>query len=139
MKSVILKSAASFLFIPLLVLSLLVLWRGHNLPGGGFIGGLLAASSFVLMTLAEGVNATRIKLRAEPVSLIGTGLLIAIFAALLPLFAGDTFFTGLWLPSFELPVLGKIHLGTPLIFDIGVYVTVIGFAMAVVFQLEELE
>jgi len=139
MNSQILNSAARILLLPLLLLSLWALYRGHNLPGGGFIGGLLAGAAFALNTLAVGVEEAQRRLRVRPVTLIATGLLIAGGSAFLPFLAGAPFFTGLWLPAFELPLLGAVHLGTPLIFDIGVFVTVVGFTLAVVFELEELD
>jgi multicomponent Na+:H+ antiporter subunit B len=137
--SLILRLAARALFMPLLVLSLFVLYRGHNLPGGGFIGGLLASAPFVLVSLASGVTSARRKLRFSPVTLMAAGIAFALAGALPSLLVEKTFFTGLWLPSFYLPVLGAIHLGTPLIFDIGVYLAVIGFTLAVAFNLEEVD
>jgi multicomponent Na+:H+ antiporter subunit B len=139
MNSSILRSAASFLFLPLVLLSLWVLYRGHNLPGGGFIGGLLAASAFALTTLACGVRAAREKLRIDPLRLTLLGLGIAAVSSLASLLVGRGFFTGLWLPSISLPLLGTVHLGTPFLFDIGVYLAVIGFSLSVIFEMEELE
>jgi len=139
MDSLILRMAARALFIPLILLSLLALYRGHNLPGGGFIGGLLGASPFVLIFLAEGVGVAQRRLWVTPVTLMAVGLGVAFIGAVPALFVGETFFTGLWLPTFSLPMLGVIHLGTPLVFDVGVYLTVIGFTTSVIFNLEELD
>jgi multicomponent Na+:H+ antiporter subunit B len=137
--SSILRIAANFLLLPLLLISLWVLYRGHNLPGGGFIGGLLAASAFALTTLAFGVAKAREKLRIDPLRLTVLGLGVAAVSSLVSLLAGKGFFTGLWLPTFSLPLLGTIHLGTPLVFDIGVYLAVVGFSLSVIFEMEELE
>jgi len=137
MNQLILTTAARTLLPVFVVLSLLVLWRGHNLPGGGFIGGLLAASAFALLALAEGVDAARRHLRFEPLSLLATGLLLAGLSGFLGLFFGAPFLTGYWLPTFELPLMGTIHLGTPLLFDLGVYLTVIGFTLKTAFILAE--
>ena len=139
MSSLILRSSASTLFVPLLVISLGVLYRGHNLPGGGFIGGLVAASGFALLTLAYGVDAARKRLGFSPVVLIAAGLSTALISALPALLGGDPLFTGVWLPAFTVPLLGTVHLGTPLLFDVGVYLAVLGFALTVIFELEELE
>ena len=139
MNSSILRSAANFLFLPLVLLSLWVLYRGHNLPGGGFIGGLLAASAFALTTLAFGVPKAREKLRIHPLRLTAFGLSIGAVSSLVSLLLGQGFFTGLWLPAFSLPLLGTVHLGTPLLFDIGVYLAVVGFSLSVIFEMEELE
>ncbi len=137
--SLILRIASRALFMPLLLLSLFVLYRGHNLPGGGFIGGLLASAPFVLISLASGVTTARRKLHFSPITLMAAGIAFALAGALPSLLVEKTFFTGLWLPSFYLPVLGAVHLGTPLIFDIGVYLAVIGFTLAVAFNLEEVD
>ncbi len=137
------RSTILNLTVPLLtplciVLSLIVLYRGHNEPGGGFIGGLVCACGIVLIVMAHGVEAGRKALRMDPITVAAFGLLIALLGGLLPVATGDEFLTGLWLPAFSLPLLGKVHLGTPLIFDVGVYLTVIGFTMTVVFTLAEL-
>ena len=138
MPSVMLNLATKYLFWPLLILSLVVLYRGHNLPGGGFIGGLIAAFPFILIMLAAGVDVARAKLKVSPMTLIVMGLSVATFSSMSAWFAGETFMTGLWLPEFTLPMLGKMHLGTPLVFDIGVYLAVVGFCLTVIFQLEEI-
>ncbi len=139
MNSAILVAAAKFLSPVIFVISLVLLYRGHNLPGGGFIGGLIAATAILLRDFAQ----VRIRpydtdtddgaeggsTRTMPVLLMIVGLGIAGGSALLPVLFGDPFFTGYWLPGFSLPLLGKIHLGTPLVFDVGVYLTVIGFVV----------
>ncbi len=135
MNSVILKTAARLLFPLLLVFSIFLFFRGHNEPGGGFIGGLVGASAFVLFAIAFGTEVTRKLLRIDPRILIGWGLFFALVSGIMSMMAGDAFFTGQWI----FPVLfgSEIHLGTPLIFDIGVYLVVVGFTLAVIFALEE--
>ena len=138
MKHFVLAQSSRLLFPILLGLSLVVLYRGHNLPGGGFIGGLLAAASFILIGLSESMERARVVLRVEPVSLMAWGLATAVLSGLPALFAGRAFMTGIWLPGFSLPLLGKVHLGTPLVFDVGVYLVVIGFVLHTTFSLAEL-
>jgi len=135
--SFILSRAGRLLFPLLLLLSLLVLYRGHNLPGGGFIGGLLAAASFLLVGLGDGMAEARRRGRIPPAVLMGVGLGVAVISGLFGMLGGAPFLTGLWLPSFSLPLLGTIHLGTPLLFDVGVYLTVIGFVLHTVFSLAD--
>jgi len=126
MISPILNAAAKQLFPIIMAVAIILLYRGHNLPGGGFIGGLTAASAILLYTFGRGIEAShRIFARPDRIMVIGLGL--AAISGLPALFFGNNFFTGLWLPEFTLPVLGAIHLGTPLIFDVGVFMTVIGF------------
>jgi multicomponent Na+:H+ antiporter subunit B len=134
----ILRRAAHVLFPCLLVLSLIVLYRGHNLPGGGFIGGLMAATAFILLGVGESMREARARLRIDPVVLMGWGLAIAVLSGVPGLLAGKAFMTGLWLPGFSLPLLGSVHLGTPLIFDCGVYFTVVGFVLHSTFSLVRL-
>lgn len=138
MNSLILRQAGKILFPVLVVLSLVELYRGHNLPGGGFIGGLLAVCAFILLGIGESMDEARRRLRVPPGSLLAIGLGVALASGLPGLFVGKEFMDGLWLPAFELPLLGKVHLGTPLLFDVGVYFTVIGFSLETVFSLSAL-
>lgn len=135
MRSLILTTAIRYLLPLLLLFSLFVLLRGHNEPGGGFIGGLVAAAAFALYAIAFNVAEARRLLRIRPLTLIGIGLLTAVFSGLLaPLFSGEAFMTGLW-SAREFPAIGK--LGTPLLFDVGVYLTVIGVTLLIIFSLAE--
>ncbi|WPJ95271.1 MnhB domain-containing protein [Coraliomargarita algicola] len=138
MKYFILNQASRLLFPALLVLSLMVLYRGHNLPGGGFIGGLLAATAFILVGLGDSMERAKELLRIEPVKLMALGLLVAVVSGMPSLLRGAPFMTSEWLPGFSLPLIGKVHLGTPLVFDVGVYMVVIGFALHTTFCLAEL-
>lgn len=134
MRSLILSATARFLLPILLMFSLFLLVRGHNLPGGGFVGGLVAAAAFVLYAMAHDVQEARRLLRANTISLLGVGLLLALASGLLSLVQRSPFMTGLWLHH-PVPVLGK--LGTPVVFDIGVYLVVLGATLTVLFNLLE--
>ena len=134
MRSVILSAAARLLFPLLLLFSLFLLFRGHNDPGGGFVGGLVAATAYALLSLTGGVASARRVLPGRPELLVGTGLLLALASGLLSLAAGRPFMTGLW-ADFALPVVGKP--GTPVLFDTGVYVTVLGIVLLILFTLQE--
>lgn len=138
MKYFILKEASRLLFPALLVLSLIVLYRGHNLPGGGFIGGLLAAIAFILVGFGDSMERAKNLLRINPVQLMALGLATAVLSGVPGLLFNAPFLTGEWLPGFSLPLLGKVHLGTPLVFDIGVYLVVLGFALHSTFSLARL-
>ena len=113
----------------LLAVALLLLWRGHNLPGGGFIGGLVAACGMTLLLLTFGNSNSPRRYTPSPSSLIGLGLGCAALAGILALFAEQPFLTGLW--AFP----GGLPLGTPLLFDVGVFLTVFGSAMHMLTQL----
>jgi multicomponent Na+:H+ antiporter subunit B len=114
------------------------LLRGHDEPGGGFIGGLVAASAFVLYAFAFGATATRRILRVDPRDLLSAGLLFALASTIPAFLAGQPMLTAHW---WELPLPGDTYLklSTVLIFDIGVYAAVLGTIMTFVINLMESE
>ena len=136
MRSVILETATTYLMPMLLLLSAFLLFRGHNLPGGGFIGGLVASGTFILHSFAFGAAETRKLLRMNPLILIGVGLITALGSGLVGLFKGFPFMTGQW---GKLAFHGSdgLHIGTPVIFDIGVYLVVIGATLTIIISLAE--
>lgn len=136
MISLILSTATRYLLPLLLLFSVFLLLRGHNEPGGGFVGGLVAAAAFILYAIANGIAAEREILHIEPRVFIAVGLLCAAGSGLLSLLSGQPFMAGLWSAQ-EVPVLGKI--GTPLLFDIGVYLVVLGVTLMIVLSLAEEE
>lgn len=116
--------AAARILVPMqYAFAIYLLLRGHNLPGGGFIGGLVFASAIVLRVMVRPDLAPA----RDVIDLAGVGLLVALGSSMLPLAFGLPFFTGLWW-DFELwlPVVGKLKLGTPMLFDIGVFLVVTG-------------
>lgn len=134
MFSVILSTASKYLLPLLLIFSFFLLLRGHNEPGGGFVGGLVAAAAYALYFIANGVDEAKKLLKIEPIKLVGVGLLISLLSSLPSLFIGKDFMTGVWLKT-NFPVVGKI--GTPFIFDVGVYLLVLGIALKIIFSLAE--
>lgn len=138
MSTPIVRAAARILVALMLVVSLYVLARGHNEPGGGFVGGLIGAGAFALLALAHGVPTARRALRIEPLTLAGLGVAAALVSGLLSLVAGEAPFTGLWLFLGADDAGGKgIPLSTVLLFDLGVWMVVVGATLAMVFALEE--
>ena len=136
MYSLILTTATRYALPLLLIFSIFILLRGHNAPGGGFVGGLVAAATFAFYAFAYTVQDAQKALRANPIRLIGVGLLIAVSSAIYPLTLGLPFMTGVWGKT-DYPVIGAI--GTPFIFDIGVYLVVVGVVLLIVFSLKEAE
>jgi len=136
MTTLILSTATRYMLPLMLLFSIFLLLRGHNEPGGGFVGGLVAASAFALYAFAYKVDQARKALRVEPLSLIGVGLLLIVISGTLSVFRGLPYMTGLWLKE-PLPVLGK--LGTPVVFDTGVYLAVVGVTLTIIFSLAESE
>jgi len=135
MTSSILQTAARVLMPLLLLFAVFLLLRGHNQPGGGFVAGLVVASSFVLYSIAFGVDAARRALPVSPSMLLGLGPLVALVSGLPALMGGRPFMSAVW------TTLGAgsaaVDLGTPLVFDIGVFLAVIGVVLTIVFTLAE--
>lgn len=134
MNSVILKSATRLLSGLILMLSVYLLWQGHNAPGGGFIAALVAATGFALVALTEGPDAVRKGIRIKPQYLIAAGILVAMGSGVAGMIGGQPFLTGIWWPEHTDAVL----IGTPLVFDIGVFLTVIGAILTVLLALEDI-
>jgi multicomponent Na+:H+ antiporter subunit B len=132
MRSAILKTASRYLLPILLLFSVFLLLRGHYYPGGGFVGGLVASIAFVLHSFAHGTVNTMKILSRKPLTLIPIGLGIASFAMFMPVFFGLPVMTGLWLEQ-PIPVIGM--LGSALLFDIGVYLVVIGVVLTILFTI----
>jgi len=138
MTSLILRTTARYLTPLLLLFSMFLFWRGHSQPGGGFVGGLVAAVPFAVFSIAFGAAEARRVLHVEPHVLIATGLLTALVSGVLSLFAGDPFLMGNWV-YVSLPGFPSVDLGTPVLFDLGVYLLVIGVTLSIIFALEEAE
>jgi multicomponent Na+:H+ antiporter subunit B len=136
MNSVILRTVTRALTPALLLYSVVLLMAGHNNPGGGFVGGLVAASAFALYSIAYTVRVARRAVRVDPRTLIGGGLFVALSSGVLSLLAGVPFMTGLW-TEVAIPGLGHLAVGTPVLFDIGVYLLVVGVALTILFPLTE--
>ena len=137
MRTLIFRTIAPYLTSLMVLFSIFVLLRGHNDPGGGFIGGLIAASAFAIYGIACGVSPVRRALYFHPMAISGFGLLLAALAGWLALFFEVPFLTGLWT---TVSVLGlPVDLSTVLFFDIGVYLVVVGSITSIALALEERE
>ncbi|MGC4030016.1 MAG: monovalent cation/H+ antiporter subunit A [Steroidobacteraceae bacterium] len=107
------------------VISVFFLLRGHNAPGGGFVGGLVMATAFVVQYMVSGTLWIESRIRIHPQYWISGGLLFAGFTGVAAWFAGRNFLTSLeW--DLHLPLVGALHLSSTLIFDLGVYLLVVG-------------
>lgn len=135
MKTIILRTASAFLLPLLLLFSVFILLRGHYLPGGGFIGGLIASIAFILYSSANGQENTKNLLHIHPGFLMPVGLSLALISGLISVFfKGKEFMTGVWFKD-PLPVIGMV--GTPLFFDIGVYLVVVGVTLTIIMTISE--
>ncbi len=126
---------AGFMMVPAVLVRLLLpmaglvsvffLLRGHNLPGGGFIGGLVLATAVIVQYMVGGALWVEARTRIQPLYWISIGLLAAGTAGVAAWFAGRTFLTSLTY-DLHLPLIGEVHLSSTLWFDIGVYMLVVG-------------
>lgn len=132
--SIILRTVAKLMLPLLLLLSLFMVVRGHNLPGGGFIGGLLASAGVILQIVAFGPDRARAIIPINFLNLAAVGVLFAAVWGLLGLATGQPYMTAFWIKE-PIPGIGK--LGTPFLFDIGVYLTVIGVTTQLALVLAE--
>jgi multicomponent Na+:H+ antiporter subunit B len=133
--TIILRTASTYLLPLLLLFSVFILLRGHYLPGGGFIGGLIASIAFILHGSANGQENTKTMLRIHPGFLMPVGLAIAFFSGISGIvLEGKPFMSGMWFKD-PLPVIGMV--GTPLFFDIGVYLVVIGVTLTIIMTISE--
>jgi multicomponent Na+:H+ antiporter subunit A len=122
---VTLDESVRVIFHAVLVGSLYLLFSGHNQPGGGFVGGLVAGSAISLRYLAGGIEDVRSISRFQPWTILGTGLLTSCITALVPLLRGDPVLTSLG-RDVEIPLMGTVYASTTMAFDIGVYLVVVG-------------
>ncbi|MBK5223572.1 MAG: hypothetical protein JJE52_12030 [Acidimicrobiia bacterium] len=114
-----------------LVVSIYLLFAGHNAPGGGFIGGLVASAAVFLRYIAGGVPSRRGLMRLPFEVLLGVGLLISVAAGLSSLLLGDAFLEA-WLVDLDVAMLGRVKFTASLPFDLGVYLVVLGLGVAIV-------
>lgn len=135
MESHILRVATRLLVGLILVFSVYLLFRGHNAPGGGFAAALVAGTGFSLFAITEGPLTVRKALVIDPLVCTAWGLLLTIASGVAGTLAGQPFLTGLWWPvgsSGNSPVLGS-----PMLFDIGVFLVVLGAILTLMLHLEE--
>jgi len=116
------------------LVSVYFLLRGHNLPGGGFVAGLIFATAIVLQYMVGGVQWVELRARILPQHWLAIGLLIAATAATLVWWLNHPFLAAVtW--DVALPIIGAVHLSSVLLFDIGVYMLVIGATILVLVAL----
>ena len=135
MNTLIFRTAAPFLSALMMLFSIFVLLRGHNAPGGGFIGGLIAASAIAIFGIAMGVSAVRRAIYFHPLAIAGAGLLMSTLSGLVSIFARAPFMTAHWIYPEIYGV--EIPISTVTTFDIGVYLVVFGAISSIFLALEE--
>jgi multicomponent Na+:H+ antiporter subunit B len=129
MNTLIFRTMAPVIAAAMILFSIVILLRGHNDPGGGFIGGLIAASAAAIYGMARGVGEVRRLMRFNPIAFAGFGVVLSCAVGLISVLAGVPFLTALWLPGYVF--------GVPGAFDVGVYFVVFGTMTAIVLALED--
>jgi multicomponent Na+:H+ antiporter subunit A len=129
-RSTILDVTVRTVFPAAVVLSLYFLFAGHNRPGGGFVGGLVCGAAIALRFVAGGMPEVRTLMPLRPHWLLGAGLVAAATTAIMPLLSGDTLMESSK-TIFHVPVLSKVAIVSPLFFDTGVYLVVVGLTLYV--------
>ncbi len=132
--SPLLATVARTMIPTLVVFSLYLLVVGHDLPGGGFAGGLLGSAALLLIYLSFGDRGVRRALPVSPEVIAGAGLTLAFSAGALALVAGEAFLSAQKL-TVDLPLLGDIKLTSVLAFDAGVYLVVLGLVGTAIVRL----
>jgi multicomponent Na+:H+ antiporter subunit A len=125
---VFVDASVHVIFHVVMMASVWLLFAGHNQPGGGFVGGLLAGAAITLNYVAGGIAEVRARSRFRPWTVLGAGLLLAVATAGFPLLTGGAVLD-VASRSVDLPVLGTINLTTALAFDAGVYLAVVGVVL----------
>ena len=129
-RSPIMDTTARLIFHSALVFSLYLLFAGHNQPGGGFVGGLVAGTGVAVYYVAGGIDDVRSISRLPAWTVLGAGLVLATAAAVWPLAVGGELLES-DLVSFALPALGEIKVVSVILFDAGVYAVVVGLVFMV--------
>lgn len=135
MNSSILQIAQRYVRALLLIFALIALLRGHNHPGGGFIAGLLAGLSMVMKSFAYDIDVVAGEMKLKPVGYMVVGLLLILLSTLPSLVDGVSFMKGYWIQA-DIPLIGEMKLGTPLLFDMGVFFGVIGITRLFFFSIK---
>ena len=132
MNTLVLRETTRLLVALILVFSVYTLLRGHNEPGGGFVGGLIASTAFSLYVFVQGAPAVRRVLRVDPRELGAAGLGLAIVSGFIGAIGRESpFLTSAW------TTVGGVKIGTPLLFDVGVYLVVVGAVLTFVLGIKE--
>jgi len=131
MSSLILRTAMRLILPLTLLFAAYMAIKGHNEPGGGFVGGLIAAVAMVFYRMSNGGQAMRELVRVHPRLLISAGLGLALATALVPLLFGRPLLTSL-VTDIPLPFGESVHFASALFFDAGVLLVVVGVSVGII-------
>ena len=134
MNSLIFQTASRFLLVIMLVFSIWVLFRGHNAPGGGFIAALISASAFSMYLIAHGAINLRKIIKVNLKGALAVGLSCSLLSGLLALYQKKAFLSGVWV---TVPGI-HVEIGSPLLFDVGIFLVVLSSILIIMLALEEI-
>lgn len=137
MSSLLLRTAVKLIFPLVLIFAAFIAIKGHNEPGGGFIGGLMGAVAFLLYRMTHGRGALLRLLPFHPRMLVFIGLLIALITAVVPMFFGSPFLTTTVIDEMPIGFGQSIHFASAVFFDAGVLLVVIGVSVGMIQRLHE--
>lgn len=129
--NLILQFTAKIVFFIILFFAVHIFFAGHYTPGGGFVGGLLASSAILLLVVAFDLKTVQQLLPINFIYVVGAGLMIALLTATFSMTQGKPFFTH-YFDYFTLPLIGKTSLHTAALFDLGVFLVVVGVTMTII-------
>lgn len=136
MDSIIFQAIARQALYVVIVFSLFLLGRGHNEPGGGFIGGLMTAAAIVIQYLAFDLESVKKAIPFDGLKLVALGLSCAVGTGLVTMFAYGLFMDHVF-AYIQLPFFGQLQLTTAFVFDLGVYFVVVGGIIAIITAIGE--
>ena len=122
--------------IVVVTFSIYLFFSGHNEPGGGFIGGLMTAIAILVLYLIFGKEQIKKALPLNYTYMMGVGLLLGAFTGIISWIFGYPYLTQFF-DYFQIPGFGEVELTTALIFDLGVYLLVVGCAMTLILTIVE--
>ena len=132
----ILQFTAKIVFFIIFFYAVHIFFAGHYTPGGGFVGGLVTAGGIVLLIIAFDLKTVKSILPINYIYLVASGLILALGTAAFSMFVGKPFFTHFF-DYFNLPILGETSLHTAALFDLGVYLVVVGVTMTIIQSIGE--
>jgi multicomponent Na+:H+ antiporter subunit B len=131
---VIIQTTTKVVFFIIFLFAIHIFFAGHYTPGGGFVGGLLTASAIVLLLLAFDIRTVQKALPFNYTVIIGIGLILALGTASASILFDVPFFTHAY-DYFDLPLFGETSLHSAMLFDLGVYLVVVGATMNIILSI----
>ncbi len=129
--NLILQFTSKIIFFIIFFFAVHIFFAGHYTPGGGFVGGLLMASAIVLLVISFDLKTVQTILPINYMYMTATGLIVAVGTAAFPMLLNKPFFTHFF-DYFTLPLIGKTSLHTAALFDLGVFLVVVGVTMTII-------